>query len=252
MADELTPDAFFTTLTRLQEAFAEQAALAEPDAVIPGLGDWRVRGLVAHLAGIHHWAAGMALGDDSRDEELGTPAPRDAAALAALYAEHAATLRVALAQAGADGAAVTLLGPGPASFWFRRQVHETLVHLGDLAAARSGAWTPDVLDGVVDVAPELWADGVDEVVTMFEPRQVRLGRIAPLDRLVALRATDAGREWVLGAHEDGRVAGEPAATVTGMARELDLVLWGRVDAGQTVVDGDASALDAALAAAITP
>ncbi|GED11817.1 hypothetical protein [Cellulosimicrobium cellulans] len=64
---------------------------------------------------------------------------------------------------------------------------------------------------------------------------------------VALRATDAGRSWVLG-------DGEPAATASAPARELALLLWGRLApaAAGVVLDGDADALAAALAGHITP
>ncbi|GAB2475883.1 maleylpyruvate isomerase N-terminal domain-containing protein [Xylanimonas ulmi] len=248
----MTPAAFLAQLARLQGAFAALTSEVDPDATVPGLGGWRVRDLVAHLAGIHHWAAGMAVGDRTRDPAL------DAAALAALYAGHADALRATLAAAGPDAAARTLTGPGTASFWFRRQTHETLIHLGDLAAARAGAWTPEVYDAVAseaDVDPRLWADGVEEVVTVFEPRQVRLGRMAPLARLVTLRDAATGASWTLGGHEAGRSPDEtPAATATGDARALDLVLWRRVtpaDAG-VVVDGDKDALAAALAAGVTP
>ncbi|WP_425956632.1 maleylpyruvate isomerase N-terminal domain-containing protein [Xylanimonas sp. McL0601] len=251
----MTPTAYLEQLARLQTVFGRLTEDTDLEATVPGLGGWRVRELVLHLAGVHYWAAGMALGDSSRSDELAADPGLDAAALAALYTEHADALRATLAAAGPDGAARTLVGPGTASFWYRRQVHETLVHLGDLAAARSGAWTPDVLDGVVDLDPGLWVDGVDEVVTMFEPRQVRLGRIAPLGRLVELRDAVTGASWVLGGHEDDRSAADaPVATATGEARSLDLVLWGRVTpaAAGVVVDGDAGALDAALAAGVTP
>ncbi|ACZ31220.1 protein of unknown function DUF1503 [Xylanimonas cellulosilytica DSM 15894] len=250
----MTPAAYLAQLARLQSAFAAMAAGTDPGAVVPGLGDWQVRELVAHLAGVHRWAGGMAEGDPARDDEPDV-AGLDAAALSAVYAEHAAGLLAVLERLGPDAAAITLTGPGPASFWFRRQVHETLVHLGDLAAARTGAWTPDVLDGVVALDDGLWADGVDEIVTMFEPRQVRLQRIAPLEHLVALQDPAGGASWVLGAHEDGRSpADSPVATVTGDARSLDLVLWGRVapDAAGIVIDGDAAAVEAALGAGITP
>ncbi len=43
---------------------------------------------------------------------------------------------------------------------------------------------------------ELAVDGVDEVVTMFFPRQVRLGRIPPLTRSLAV-AVDDGPTWLL-------------------------------------------------------
>ncbi len=251
----MTPEASLALLVRLQHAFASLAATTPPSAEVPGLGGWPARELVLHLAGIHHWAAGMAVGDESRDDELSAPAGLSSAGLADLYAGRAGALATTLREAGPDGAAVTLVGPGPARFWFRRQLHETLVHLGDLVAARTGTWSVDVLDDVVPVTPEVWADGVDEVVTMFEPRQVRLGRIAQLARTVELRASDTGGSWVLGGFEDSRPAtDEPAVVVTGEARALDLVLWRRVtpEAAGVVVDGDPSALTDALATAITP
>ena len=52
------------------------------------------------------------------------------------------------------------------SFWHRRQLHETLIHLWDLRTAGG-------LDLVVE--PMLWADTVDEALTVMHPRQVRLG-----------------------------------------------------------------------------
>jgi len=126
-----------------------------------------------------------------------------------------------------------LSGPGPASFWHRRQVHETLVHLHDL------------LGETADVPPEVWADAVDEVVTVMYPRQVRLGRIAPLADPLRLVATDTGREWRLG--DD-----EPAARIAGTGQTLTLLLWGRLGADAVEVTGDAEAAHRALATAITP
>ncbi len=238
-------------LARLQDSFAAEAAAADAEAPVPACGLWRVRDLVAHLAGVHHWAAGMALGDASRSEVLDTAGR----GLADLYAEHAAELRAALRTAGPDGPARTLLGAGPASFWHRRQVHETLVHLHDLRAAALGSGLAVAAERPIDVGPEVWADTVDEVATMFQPRQVRLGRMEPLARTLGLSAPDVGRSWVLGAHEDGRdLAEAPAATVVAPARELALVLWRRLtpqEAG-VEIDGDASALGEVLAERIVP
>jgi uncharacterized protein (TIGR03083 family) len=228
-------------LTRLQDAFLADVPAADPQAPVPACGRWRVRNLVEHLGRIHHWAAAQA----RRRQE--TPLGRGPFDLAPFYAEHAVELRQTLAGLDPGARAWTLLendDPGSTvQFWHRRQVHETLVHLHDLRAA-SGAT-------VDDVAPAVWADTVDEIVTVLQPRQVRLGRTAPLDRSVALRATDSGASpaaaWVLGGDA-------PVATASGPARELALVLWGRLapaDAG-LVVDGDAGALDAALAERITP
>lgn len=224
-------------LTHLQAAFLAGVGDADPHAPVPACGRWRVRHLVEHLGRVHHWAAAQAR---RRQETALGRGPFD---LAPFYAEHAAELRETLARLDPDARAWTLLEPDdPGStvrFWHRRQVHETLVHLHDLRAA-SGS----VVD---DVAPDVWADTVDEVVTVMQPRQVRLGRAAPLVRPVALRATDAGRSWVLG-------DGDPVASASSSARELALVLWGRLtpDEARVVRDGDADALPAALAERITP
>ncbi|AEG44727.1 maleylpyruvate isomerase N-terminal domain-containing protein [Isoptericola variabilis] len=236
-------------LGRLQAAFLDGTRTADLSARVPACGRWRTRNLVEHLARIHHWAAAQA----SRTRE--TPLGRGPFDLPELYERCARELLETLDAVGPDAESSTLVGRGPARFWRRRQVHETLVHLHDLRAAALGSAEAVAAEHPIDVGPEVWADTVDEVVTMFQPRQVRLGRTEPLARTVALTATDVGTSWVLGAHEDGRDASQaPAATVAAPARELALVLWRRLTPEQSrvVVDGDRSALDHALAARITP
>ncbi|MFF2450879.1 maleylpyruvate isomerase N-terminal domain-containing protein [Isoptericola sp. NPDC058082] len=247
-------------LAHLQDEFAATVPDVAPDALVPACGDWRAAELVLHLAGVHHWAAGMALGDPSRDEDLPAPDPTGPdggiAALAALYRRHAADLRATLDAAGPDGAARTLLGDGPASFWWRRQSHETLVHLHDLRAARLGSG-PGALD-TVTLAPEVWADGVDEVVTMFQPRQVRLGRAAPLTDRLRVVASDVGWSWTLGAptadEADLDADADADATLTTTAQRLDLLLWGRLTPAEAgaVVEGDLDAARRVLAGPLVP
>ncbi|PFG43646.1 uncharacterized protein (TIGR03083 family) [Isoptericola jiangsuensis] len=234
-------------LTALQAAFAAGTAGADPAGRVPACGRWKVRHLVEHLGRIHHWAAGQA----RRAQE--TPLGRGPFDLVPFYAAQAAELRTTLTDLGPTADSWTLLGRGPATFWRRRQTHETLVHLHDLRAAALGSGTAVAAEDPIDVDADVWADGVDEIVTMFQPRQVRLERMAPLERTVALHATDLGRTWVLGAPADA--AGDAAAaTVHAPARELDLLLWRRLtpaEAGAEVT-GDPLALEAALGAAIVP
>ena len=61
------------------------------------------------------------------------------------------------------------------------------MHAGD-AAASQGATRP--------YGAELALDGIDEVVAMFFPRQVRLGRTPPLPTALAVEPAEGGR-WVL-------------------------------------------------------
>jgi uncharacterized protein (TIGR03083 family) len=235
-------------LARLQSAFAAGIGPADPSRPVPCVDNWTVRDLVVHLAGIHHWAAAQARAEHASPQDLD---PDD---LPGLYASTAAELMDTLIELDPDSTGSTLLGPGPASFWHRRQVHETLIHLGDLYAAGSGRWSAEVFDGPIDLSPALWADGIDEVVQVMEPRQVRLGRIEPLSRIVALHAVDVGATFQLGAHEDGRALQDPAAVVSGPARDLLLVLWRRVplEAAGISIEGDRLAVERVLTTAITP
>lgn len=204
----------------------------DPTTRVPWCGRWRVEDLVVHVARIHHWAAGQA----RREQE--TPLGRGPFVLEDLYRECAAELLDTLTDLGPDAPSWTLNGPGPASFWRRRQVHETLVHLWDLRTAAG-------LNLVVDAS--VWADTVDEVATVMQPRQVRLGRIPRLPSPIALVAEDVGRCWVL----DSADGGAPPVTATGTAQSLALLLWRR-PADEPGVSGDRRVLDEALALGLTP
>jgi uncharacterized protein (TIGR03083 family) len=228
-----------TLLHGFQDEFLATIPQVDPAAPVAACAPWRARELVVHLARIHHWAAGRA----RRKRE--TPLGRGPFDLVELYATCAAELRATLAELDPVATAATLLGPGPVAFWHRRQLHETLVHLWDLRTAGR-------LEAQAGAA--VWADTVDEVVTMFEPRQVRLGRIAPLARGVALVADDDPGRWLLGAQQPLDPLDRADVTVSGPAKGLALLLWHRLspdEAGVTVT-GDRTALDDALATRITP
>ncbi len=222
-------------LVTVQAAFLDGVRRSDPTLPVPWCGRWRVRDLVVHLARIHHWAAAEA----RREREV--PLGRGPFDLPRLYEECARELVETLTALGPDAVSSTLIGPGPASFWRRRQLHETAVHLWDLRRASGEDLT---------LPADLWADTVDEVVTVLQPRQVRMGRMASLAAGVALVAEDAGRSWVLpGSDGAGR-----AVTVTGPASAVALLLWGRLplDVAPLAVSGNDAALHAALAERLTP
>ncbi|WP_369374960.1 maleylpyruvate isomerase N-terminal domain-containing protein [Promicromonospora sp. Populi] len=238
-------------LARFQGGFLAAVPDADPDARVPACGEWTVRELVEHLAGVHHWAAGQARA------ERGVPLGDGPFDLAPHYAAQAATLRRALAELDPDATGRVLahpapMGPGPVRFWHRRQTHETLVHLHDLLAAAAGAGAL----GLVEAEPEVWADTIDEVVTMFQPRQVGLGRMAPLRHPVALVATDVvgAPAWVLGAPGERADEVAPGVVVSGTAEGLALMLWRRLTPAEAelTIEGDPARLEAALAQPIVP
>ncbi|MBD8058431.1 maleylpyruvate isomerase family mycothiol-dependent enzyme [Cellulomonas sp. JH27-2] len=218
-------------LTVLQDQFLATIDLVDPATPVPSCGDWTVRDLVEHVAEIHHWAAAQA-----RREEVEPLAP--ASSLTARYADAAAELRSTLAALSPDAPAWTLDDSNVTAFWRRRQLHETLIHLWDL---RTAAGLP------LDVAPAIWADAVDEVVTVMQPRQERLGRMAPLHRALRIDAADRAATWLLG-------PGTPLVTVAGTSRSVALLLWRRTgaDLSDLHVTGARDVLDDALGAGLTP
>ncbi|MFT4166069.1 MAG: maleylpyruvate isomerase family mycothiol-dependent enzyme [Microlunatus sp.] len=198
-------------LIELQRQFADTIGDVDTGTPVPWCGEWRVVDLVEHLAGVHHWAAAQARSEDEQEMP-----PADG--LAEHYRRCASELAETLAALDPDQPARTLVVDGTVGFWHRRQVHETLIHLWDLRAAGR---LPLAVDAWV------WADTVDEVVTVMHPRQVRLGRSRPILVPIALVADDVGRNWILPAASDASPT--PAATVTGPAEALALLLWRRID-----------------------
>ena len=236
-AAETSPLDHLALLGTMQDAFADTIPRVDPDASVPWCGRWRVRHLVVHLARIHHWAAAQAAG--TPEVPLGS-GPFE---LEPFYRGCAAELRTTLEALGGDALCSTLVGPGPVAFWRRRQLHETVVHLWDLRAAGGLA---------LDVAPQVWADTVDEMVTVMQPRQVRMGRMPRLGDAIDLTATDVDRRWRLDCEVGEEV---PAAVaVSGSASALALLVWRRIDMDDATltVRGDTRVLDEALGQRLTP
>ena len=242
-------------LTAAQESFLDALGKTDPELPVPTCGGWRVADLALHLAGIHWWASGMALGVDLDGADATEPREQDR--LVEVYAWAAAHLRATLTERPLDAPALTLDGPGAAAFWYRRQLHETLVHLVDLRLAAG----EKPRGAAADVWSAVWADTVDEVVTVLHPRQVRLGRAAPPSVAVDLAATDVHgpsgaivlappvTEWRIGPPDAA-----PDARVEGPAWALALLLWGRLspDDGALTVHGDPGALRAVLGRTLVP
>jgi uncharacterized protein (TIGR03083 family) len=213
--------ALLASLAASTSAFGQLLACSDLDRAVASCPGWRLRDLAHHLGNVHAWAEAATRADAPPDLPAATPTGRDE--LTAWYAGTAASLVERLGTADPDEPCWHFgAKPRTVGWWVRRQAHETAVHLWDAQAA---VGTPVALD------PALAADGVDEVLDVFVPRQVRTGRTPPLPAAVRLVATDADLDRVLG-------DGEPVATVTGPASDLLLVLWKRVPLDRLEVEGD--------------
>ncbi len=251
-------------LTEVEASTGKLAAIisdSDPGLRVPACPDWTLRQLGTHVGRVHRWAgeivgtrAAQAISMNAAPD--GVP-PGDRSGQADWLLAGATRLADAIRAAGTDP--VWAFGSlAPATFWARRQAHETMVHRADaeLAAGRSVAFDP-----------ELAADAIDEWLTiMAGPRYGRAdARATALPagasmQVVATTPNERGtgsREWLI-TRSGGVVvtagptgADGPAAdvTVTGSPEQVLLTLLRRLapEAADITVCGDPALLTRWLA-----
>jgi uncharacterized protein (TIGR03083 family) len=226
---------YLPVLRELTAAFAEALRTGDLAAKVPDCGDWTLADLGTHLGNVHRWAAAVVTTGEVQPQNFASGAD---AGLASWYAESAALLLDALERATPEDRCWHFGGTEKTkAFWFRRQVHETAVHLADSGSGH-------VLD------PAVAADGVDEVLGTLLPRVTRWHPVPELPGPVSLHATDTGDVWTVHPGEPpalGPAAG--SASVEAPARDLLLRLWKRTGPDPRT-DGAAAA--ALLEAPLTP
>ena len=155
-------------------ALATEAKAAGPVAMVPTCPRWthrRSRAAPGHGASLGHRARAGAKGNrpELAAREAGLDAPARFGDRLRWLVDGADTLIGALAAAPGDLRALRFLSDAPPAraFWARRQAHETTIHRVDAAAARQGR--PPKPDEV-ELDPALAADGLDELLTGFLPR----------------------------------------------------------------------------------
>ncbi|MEV6825421.1 maleylpyruvate isomerase family mycothiol-dependent enzyme [Amycolatopsis sp. NPDC051102] len=230
------PRAYLPVLEELTGAFAGALRTADPAAVVPDCAGWTVADLATHLGNVHRWAATVVRTGEVRPQNFAAEAGDD---LASWYAESAQLLLGELQAAEPGDPCWHFGGTGKTkAFWYRRQVHETAIHLADLG-------------GDHGLDPAVAADGVDEVFTAMLPRVTRWHAVPQLPGPVTLRATDTGDVWTVHPGEPPALgaATAGAASVEAPARDLLLRLWKRTGLDPRV-SGDAA--KALLAAPLTP
>jgi uncharacterized protein (TIGR03083 family) len=237
----LESEDFQRVLAAAAHDFAAILVAGDPDALVATCPGWNLTDLSRHLGTVHRWAAACIRTGTPADE---TEGPTVQTGLLPWFREGAEDLLDLLAERDPQEPSWTF-GPRPrvVGFWSRRQAHETVMHLWD---ARHSQGFIDPLES------RLAADGVDEVCTMFFPRQVRLKRISPLREGLRLVATDVpGFEAVLaGDGTDPRAVVDTTAYAT--ASDLLLGLWGRRGGSDWVVEGNPEVIGRVLSAGVVP
>ncbi|MFE6308030.1 maleylpyruvate isomerase family mycothiol-dependent enzyme [Nocardiopsis sp. NPDC057823] len=226
---------------------AEAAERAGLDAPVPTCPGWTVRDLLAHTGRVHRWAASHVASGNGGPPPQAAPdghLPQDARLLAWFREGHAALVATLTGAAPDTECFAFLPAPSPLAFWARRQCHETTVHRIDAQSAlRPPANAPDPA-----VAPEVAADGVDELLMGFLARPGnRPASDPPLT--LAVRSTDTGHAWTAAMTPQGSspTRGDtdaPDAVLAAPAAELYPVLWNRAEPGPGALAGDRRALKA--------
>jgi uncharacterized protein (TIGR03083 family) len=250
---------FFAEINASAAQLADIVSTFDPELAVPTCPDWSLRQLATHVGRVHRWAAEIVstraaerIAFDAVPDATYPAAPEDRAAWI-----NAGADRVCAAIVAAGDEPVWAFGRlAPASFWARRQAHETLMHRVDaeLAVGR---------DVALDAG--LAADGIDEWLgSVTDPRYRQRGdgsQALPAGTAMHLQATGTGEpgegpaaEWVIRSAGSGlslhRGSGPADVSVCGPAERLLLVLVRRVPAEDTalVVTGDATLFSGWLAA----
>lgn len=244
-------DGLASGIAQLRDVLAD----GDLDAPVPGCPGWTLADLGAHVGSIYRFArTGLV---ERRGLEAKDPGPTERAPMLAWFDDGAdallATLREIDARDGWGEPAWTMAPPATAAFWARRQHHETALHLWD-ALVSQGADTAAASALALDDAAA--ADGVDEVVRMFFPRQVRLGRLAPLDDALGVSVSPLGASLVITGDGTGdpSAGATPHAVLAGPPSFVLLALWKRipVDSPELIITGDRAAASRVVSSAITP
>jgi uncharacterized protein (TIGR03083 family) len=120
-----------------------------------------------------------------------------------------------------------------ASFWARRQAHETAIHRADAESA---------CGSIPSFDPDFALDGIAELLEGFYGR--RGGRlVADPGCTLRIAPSDADVSWLVAVRPDGREItrdgrGAADATVSGSSPDLYLHLWNREPTTPVAVDGD--------------
>lgn len=198
--------------------------LSEP---VPHLGRWKVRDVVAHLGGVHRWAARI-VSTQSMDGPGFRKSKLTGAELCAWFDCGAAELVELLMSTPLDDPCPNFNpgSPSTVQFWARRQLHETTIHCWDVESA-VGKTTP--------IEAPVAVDGVDEFLDVFVRTRGKQTLIGPLTltaeepkRSWRLRPSDKpGRVDVLAERAVDAVGDESHGEIAGPADALLLLLWGR-------------------------
>lgn len=218
------------------------------DASVPHIPRWRLQDVIAHLGGVHRWAAEI-LESRTYTGRRHRAGQEQGDALIEWFEEGATRLTAVLSGADPEDPCGNFSpgSPQTVGFWRRRQAHETTMHRWDAEAA---------VGDIHPISTDLAGDGIDELWTTFTRTRGKQVLAGP----IRIAATDIASSWVIAPTETpGRVdVADPslpvAATASGPATELLLALWKRLplDHPEITIEGNGQVARDFVAGPISP
>jgi uncharacterized protein (TIGR03083 family) len=237
-------DRYFAEIEQQTALVADALPDADPAATVPTCPEWTYAYLVRHLGRAHRRATVMveqrAAGPIRNMTVPDGDPPGGPAGPADWLRAGAARLAAAVRGAGPDTPVWYWSGEPCAGAWLRRMVHETVVHRADVELGTGRPY---------DLAADLAVDGIGELLEMLTSPTVGalrpvFGELRGTGQTLHFHVTDApDGEWLVRRTPDGPVV-EPGharadVAVRGPARDLLLVLYGRLPPDAAEVLGDA-------------
>jgi uncharacterized protein (TIGR03083 family) len=231
----------------LQLANSDGADLTAP---VPSCPDWDFLQLVKHLGNVYNWAGTIVEGRLTAPPGPEMPRQPEGVSNMDWLSDRLDRILLALREVPEDAEMWNFLAasPGPPAFWWRRQMHETVIHRVDAELACA---LP-----VTALEPDLAADNIAEVFELLrfaevsgnadegavEPAsEAKDAADAPTALIIHLHATDLpGAEWTIDTvartitreHAKGDVA------IRGPAWSLARWCWSRPVGAEIEVFGD--------------
>ena len=229
------------------------------DAPVPTCPSWNAEDLLWHLAEVQwFWATVVRehVTEASVANDLKAERPSSRSDVAAFFERASSDLAQILAATPPETHTWTWSEEQSVRFIRRRQAHEAFIHRID---AEVTAGTQTSMDAILS------ADGVDEVLRIMYGGTPSWGRFAPRpEETIRFRAVDTDDSWLVTLGQftgtdpdtetsydepDIRVADmdsgtDAAATIVGLAADMNCWLWHRPTAKDVERSGDAAVLRA--------
>jgi uncharacterized protein (TIGR03083 family) len=252
---QLGHDRYCDEVITQTELFRDVVKGADLSVTVPTCPDWTLAQLVRHVGGNLRASetavrTGTAVVEPAKQvPEVAGPSDDDPAELDAWLTEGAARFAGTLRRAGPDGRAQVWMFNQTTGFWARRAAQDLVVHRADAAVTVGADY---------DVAHELAADAIDELLELMSDPQVAstspgMAELRGPGKSIHLHATDTepglGAEWLIELGADGWTwrRGHDKATVAlrGPLTDVLLVFYRRqpADSDRVEVLGDAALLD---------